>query len=120
MSIKKYHKEVFFDKGLILSCFTSLSTKTLRYSRHAQLETIKDRYQTVPVITSKSLKFDDIFEYVVDNGIITKLVFRISTLSDTHDFSYSISTDGAVVTCWGNAKDDIHKTLNHSLYERAN
>ena len=123
MSTKKYHKEVYFEGGATERFMASLASnirvgqEQLTYSMHAKLETIKDRYQIIPVLRPSDLKAEDIIEYTKENGAIVKALFRISTLSLRFDFSYSVSVDGRVLTCWANTKDDRHRTLNKNLYE---
>lgn len=117
--MSRYHKELGFPEGTNekLNQFVQGLT-SLRYSQHAKLETIKDRYHIVPVITKEALKVEDVFEIVTEGDEIVKAVFRVSG-ENALDNCYSISKEGTVVTCWTNQSEDTHRTLDASLYARA-
>lgn len=124
MNTTKYHKEVGFEnqaiEHIVAEILNSVAPldEQIDYTLHAKLETIKDRYQIVPVLTKNNLKKEDIIEYTKENGKIVKALFRIKNLSNRFDFTYSVSLDGKVLTCWANRKDDVHRTLDKNKYER--
>jgi hypothetical protein len=119
MSIKKFHRDTGFEQGAIKEIFHGLQRfSQLRYTQHAKLETIKDRYAIIPVVKLHHINPADIFEYTREDGQIVKFAIRIRSFDNNLDFCYSISLDGNVVTAWANDKADSHRTLNEALYER--
>lgn len=124
MNTQKFHKEVGFEENALEEIQAILEDMNkLKYTKHAQLETVKVRQsyfyenQLIPVLVLDMIKLDDIFEYTREDGKISKIALRITNLSDKYDFSYFVSMDSAVITCWINIKEDSHKTLDRSLYE---
>lgn len=114
----KYHREVFFEVSAPrqFSDFLAALPPVLSYTHHAKLQTINDRYGIIPVLRADMLRASDVFEYVKDGGAVEKLVFRIDWLSERFSYSYSVSADGKVVTCWANEKTDVHGTLDRRAY----
>lgn len=55
------------------------------------------------------------FECEVVNGKLVKIALRCK-YSNTHDLCVVISPRGLLITCWLNAVDDNHRTLNRSKY----
>lgn len=120
MNQSKFHKEVGFEEGAAARILAGIKLNpAIRYTRHAQPETIKDRYQIIPVVKLADLKAEDIFEYTKEGNQIVKAAFRVKHLSPTLDFIYSVSLDGNVLTCWANTKEDSHRTLNRDIYQKA-
>jgi len=73
--MNRYHKAVYLPDriGSLMGEFWNACPERLRYSYHAKLETIKDRYCTVPVIKTKGeLKQGEAFEFVLERGRIKK------------------------------------------------
>ena len=119
MTTNKFHKDIGFEPGAIKEIIASLSRlSTLRYTQHAKLETIKDRYSIIPVIKLSDIKPEEIFEYTREGNEIVKFAIRLTGLDKTLDFCYSVSLDGNVITVWANTKEDSHRTLNEGLYRR--
>ena len=123
MSITRFHKEVGFEPGAIKEIFNILwSLSSLRYTQHAKMETIKDRYAIIPVIKLSDIKPEDIFEYTKDDGELEQFMVRINPPTGAFSYCYSISvrpeTKGNIVTVWANTKYDSHRTLNTRIYER--
>lgn len=119
MSMVKYHKSIGFEPRAMKEIFESLQrVSQLRYTQHAKLETIKDRYAVIPPVKLQYIRPENIFEYTRENGRIIKFVARLTHLDNNLDFCYSISTEGIVITVWANEKNDDHRTLNESSYRR--
>ena len=115
--IKRYHREVGFPEGFekMMERYFGSFTK-VTYSHHAKLETIKDRYQIIPVLQREWLNAGRCFEVFVEGGEIVKAVFRI--VGKGVDNCYSVSLVGTVVTVWANKTDDSHRTLRTELYNK--
>lgn len=113
--MKRYHKEVSFpiNSNELLERYFS-SFENMRYTQHAKRATIKDRYGIIPVVKKHELKSAYCFELVVESGRIIKAVFRVA--GTEYDYCYSVSCEGAIVTCWANDKNDSHATLDSTLY----
>ena len=116
----KFHKEVGFEPGATEEIMAALGRLSrLTYTRHAQLETIKDRYKIIPVLKLADIEPDDIFEYTRMGGRIERIAIRVKKFDQWFDFCYSVSLEGMVVTAWANSKDDDHSTLRRREYEYA-
>jgi hypothetical protein len=115
MDTKRYHRETGlpsdFDK--LFDSYIKEFPK-ITYSYHAKLETIRDRYNLIPVLTKEQLRREYCFEAYVVYGRIIKAVFQLN--SGDYNYTYSVNDEGNVVTCWANAKDDSHRTLDKSVY----
>ena len=117
MGTQRFHKEVGFESGALKEIFGRLQRfSQIQYTRHAQLETIKDRYATIPVLKLVDIKPNDVFEYTKELGEITRFAIRIKNFDKGLDFCYSVSLDGNVITVWANTKEDSHQTLNVAQY----
>jgi lantibiotic modifying enzyme len=119
MNAQKFHREVGFEATALKEIQDGLRRLyQLRYTQHAKLETIKDRYSIIPVIKLSDIKLSDIFEYTKEQGEIVKFAVRVTSYDKALDFCYSISLDGNVITVWANTKEDSHRTLNERAYAR--
>lgn len=117
MAATLYHREVYFEPNASDRIAEFISRlPVLTYSRHAKLQTVRDRYGLIPVLKVSDLKASDAFEYLLDGTAIDRVVFRIEYFSGRFAYSYSVSRDGVVVTCWANEKSDGHGTLDRSRY----
>jgi hypothetical protein len=89
-----------------------ITFKSLTKSKHF-INRARIRY--IPSIVS--LLNAEIFEYYRNpDGSIEKFCVRVR--KPNLDFVYIISNQGKIITGWANSKDDTHKTLDFSLYER--
>ena len=116
--IRRFHHDIYFEP----TAYTDIQRffdifGPIVYTHHAKLQTLEDRYGRLPILTRNQLTLDNVFEYYRDGLAISKVVLRITTLSPTLDYCYSISPDGQVITAWANSKEDTHKTLDASLYQ---
>jgi len=115
----KYHKEIGFLPCHIGECkilINDLKFRKIRFSFHA-LQSLKDEREAVKIgrfLKDYSLKFDDVFEIVVYDGIIQKMGFRVNL--GENDVCFIVSRDKLIITLWTNKKDDKHYTLNKNNY----
>ena len=113
--MERYHRDIGLPENAekLLDRFFA-GFNSVRYSHHAKLETIHDRYGIIPVVRKDQLKPENCFELFVYGNVIAKAVFRVEGAHSDH--CYSVSAEGIVVTCWTNAKDDAHATLDAAQY----
>lgn len=110
-----YHKEIGLPKDLITPY---LGNYRLNYTRHAQLECVKDRYKLIKPPFELTLNLADIIEIESDNKTVQKIVARVS-YDDNYDLIIAfipLGIIGTVKTVWLNDKKDTHKTLDRSKY----
>jgi len=77
-----------------------------------------DRHLTpsiIPVLKKSDLHADQCFEIVVIGQQIIKAAFQIIGNKELN-YAYVISCEGVVITCWANAEDDDHQTLDETKY----
>jgi hypothetical protein len=116
--MRLYHTSVYVPKTLRLPN----GQWTLNYSGHAQRAAQNDRYGKLNLPEYIDTRYAQLIEIEVgDNGLIQKLVYRL-----THDINRDISLaiiperrGWYVKTVWGNLKSDKHLTLNTSRYDRS-
>jgi len=116
----KYHKNIGFypcHEAEAKSLIASLFYRKIAFSSHAVNELMVEpqaekigRY-----LYLYTLNFDDIFEIVIDAGIIQKMGFRIK-FDENRDIIFIMNREKMVITLWTNDKNDIHKTLKKDLY----
>jgi hypothetical protein len=86
----------------------------LRYSRHAlhqaEVKHIDPLPARVPVVFT-------LIEVELKNGEPQKWVIRFP-LTKARDLVMVVMADGFVKTVWTNAHDDLHHTLNRSIYTK--
>ena len=113
--MSRYHKEVGFpvDAEQLIESYLA-GFESIGYSTHAKYATIRDRHGIIPVLQKSDLETAECFELVVEFGRVAKAVFRVSGYDV--DYCYSVSAEGAVVTCWANTKEDSHRTLDKLAY----
>lgn len=119
--MKLYHSDLFIPAELRAQAH-SAHFKKLVWSRHAQLELVRDPYGIV--CTSEiPHKFDahywTLVELEVVNGKITKYVYRRpvdSIRSLVIVLRPGAEGEATVTTCWTNRNDDKHATLDKSKY----
>lgn len=76
-------------------------------------------YGFTPVPLKYDLLKGEIFEYYrTEDNLIEKFCIRCTHMSDTEDMVYIVTRDGRVATGWKNYKNDIHGSLDLSLYEK--
>ena len=116
MEEARYHKRLGFPEGTddLLSRFLD-GFGSVRYSTHAKYETIQDSRGIIPVLKKSDLCADHCFEIVVVGQQIVKAAFQIIGNKELN-YAYVISCEGVVITCWANAEDDDHQTLDETKY----
>jgi hypothetical protein len=120
--MKRYHKDVYIPEAgkRSLEALTDvLNTLKWTYSKHV-LDNLKYRSINMEAILlfikNTRLQAKDIFEYYIDDkSIIYKVCFRLSFASGT-DIILVLSNMKNIVTLYMNEKNDMHYTLNKSLY----
>lgn len=120
----RYHKKVYFkfEDTKRLETFTGLlNVKQWAFSSHC-LDNLKYRDVDVEAILlfikNLKLKYEDIFEfYTDDKGELLKLCYRIK-FNKTIDIILVISAEKKIITIYENSANDLHYTLNESLYQK--
>ena len=120
----RYHKDVYIpevDTGRLEAWTARLNAGKWQYSRHCT-ENLKLRIVRLEdvLIFIKAVKLNakDIFEYYTDeNNSFVKVCYRIAYTSGV-DIILVIGEDKNIITIYMNEKNDLHYTLNKSLYVR--
>lgn len=121
MGTRLYHTEIGFPKAVTASIEGAQNRKVripLKYGSHARQEALADRYGKINL--PKEIKIENatpIEVEVIDNRI-NKIVFRQSHDAENDIAIVVLMADGFVKTVWLNRKDDNHRTLNTSKYDR--
>ena len=118
-----YHKQVFWKKDFDTESAKLIKTVN-RFSKHLEeyFESNAERRQfdadSIIRIIDKLKTFDNIkaFEVETDGHELTKCVVRVG-FNGKKDICL-VFRKGLVVTAWLCSKDDNHKTLDKSKYER--
>ena len=115
----KYHKNIGFypcHSAEVKELILSLNYRKIAFSSHSLIE-LQNEAQAVEIgkfLLNYTLDFNDVFELAIDEGIIQKIGFRVNF--GENDIVFIINREKMVITLWTNDKNDIHKTLNVSLY----
>lgn len=115
MRNKLYHREVWFPKWLEKKL--TIGHIKLQYSEHAKRAAHSDRYGLITLPESINVNDGYIFEAEASGKNLVKLVVRHS-FNHQLDITYVILLNGTVKTVWLNHKNDVHRTLDRSQYER--
>ena len=112
---RRYHVDIGFPETLE----QPMRGLMLWYSQHAwveaQTEAVRHGYQLwVPVTLPEGFT---LVEATTLAGRITSWVVRLRTESP-YDVALVIRPDGMVKTVWTNDRNDTHRTLDRSLYDR--
>lgn len=115
MEIKNglYHKDIFLPK-------INLSDKIVKvnYSHHAIEAAYNDRYEEIILKDAYNFSKSDIIEVEIKNKKIVKIVARFD-YNNNYDLIIVIIPQGKIIkTVWLNDKNDLHKTLNRSKYNK--
>lgn len=118
-----YHRQVFWKKEFDVESAKLVKTAN-RFSRHLQEyftdDTERRQFdaESIMNIIEKLKTFDNIraFEVETDGHYLTKCVVRVG-FNGKKDICI-VFRKGLVVTAWLCNKDDNHKTLDKSKYER--
>lgn len=106
-----YHRDVFMPAAETLAH----KVYSLKYSRHAQEQCIKDRYGIIRPIFSVAVDKSNLIELTVLGNSVEKLMVRVKH-DDSTDLCLVFLKDGLVKTCWLCRREDTHKTLKRELY----
>lgn len=123
-NIKLYHKDVFWNKRFDIQAIELIKSaeKKRRFSKHF----INDRLNSG--LYNRDFTADDIlqalkmsekgyiFEIETSNNYITKACIRLN-FTDKKDICI-VCRYNLIVTAWTCYKNDRHKTLNTSKYEK--
>ena len=120
----RYHKDVYIPEAdsVRLEAWTErLNAGKWQYSRHC-CDILKCRTISLNAvllfIKAVKLNAKDIFEYYTDeNNSFVKVCYRIAYTSGV-DIILVIGEDKKIITIYMNEKNDLHYTLNKSLYVR--
>lgn len=113
-----YHREIGFPRN-----FTPPSgVYELEYSRHALDASLDDRYGKMPVLQRLNVDRLQIVELGVQDGRVSKLVYR-GHLDEDRDMVVVVipkprGQKWFVKTVWINLRSDAHKTLDHRKYAK--
>lgn len=122
--MNRYHKDVYIPEAdkIRLEAFTDvLNGKKWTYTGHCT-DNLKIRYigltEILLYIKGLILHADDIFEYYKDEaGSIKKACYRVKYTAGI-DIILIISDVKNIITIYTNTADDLHVTLDKSLYVR--
>lgn len=121
---KKYHRDLGFPSN-----FTpSPKPIHLTYSRHAEGASHDDRYGTIPKFEKLDPKDADLIEVEIENGKAVKYLYR-APVPGAHrgkelDVCLAVMPGETkrdpwfVKTVWFNERDDLHRTLDASKYDK--
>lgn len=120
--MKRYHKNICFPSQYTsqLMDLTNKfnSQKYFKYTTHAN-DNFKNRFDYMNILQflkdSIYFKYEDVFEYYIDNDKIVKACFKIH-YNEFKDLIIVLSDSKAIVTLYLNNKGDNHSTLKHELY----
>jgi len=120
----KYHRDLGFPSN-----FTPIQKPfTLEYSGHAERASTDDRYGTIPKIGTLDPATADLIEVEIENGKAVKYLYR-TPVPGTHrgkELDVCIAAvpgehkkaPWTVKTVWFNERDDLHRTLDTSKYDK--
>lgn len=108
-----YHRDIGFPK----SVKHMEGRIMLSYSSHAFNASKDDRYGKITLPKSLNVDLADLVEIEVVGNSVVKGVYRTQH-NDKFDLVIVILNTGFVKTVWLNAKDDKHRTLDHSKYSK--
>jgi len=127
VNLNRYHQDVYFPEefpGMALE-FVNLFKEgpDVDLTTHAGEKMIDDNNPRgrIPLPTNEQLfdpsnKLIEFYERVDRPGRIQKAVIRIGHLHEDYDYTYVVSRDRFIITCWSNDVGDNHR-LTHSLNE---
>ena len=126
VKFNRYHRDVYFPENhpeMVLE-FVNLFTEEVDLTTHAAEKMIDDTNPRgrIPLPTNEQLfhnsnELIEFYERVDIPGQIQKVVMRIRHLSEKYDYTYVVSRDGFIITCWSNSKTDNHRlTESINLY----
>lgn len=124
-NIKLYHKSVFWNKRFDIESIELI--KSAERAKHFSKHFINDRlnsglhnrdFTTDDIIQALKQTNGYIFEVETKNGIVTKACIRLN-FTIKKDICI-VCRHNLIVTAWTCYKDDKHKTLNISKYEKRN
>ena len=112
-----YHRDIGLPQHLV-NKVVGLSMN-LQYSRHAQLECIKDKRAVIRPPRTATITKENLVEIETpDDQTVTKVVIRVK-YDDRNDLVMPLIPDrGFVKTCWLNDRTDAHYHLNHAAYDK--
>lgn len=114
--VRLYHKDVFFPAQLLRICQRGLMQLVL--SHHAREAKRNDRYGSFEIPAILDTVAATVIEAETTYGKVTKIVYRTS-YSLNHDLVIVvIPQTGLVKTAWLNCRNDKHKNLDVSKYEK--
>ena len=120
--MRRYHKTIYFPKehenNLMELCQKFNSTEKYGYTNHAY-ENLKTRFNLLDILQflkdSIYFKYEDIFEYYVEDNKIIKVCYKIP-YNQYKDLIIVLGHDKTIITIYTNNKMDNHKTLKNELY----
>jgi hypothetical protein len=110
-----YHCDVFMPTGLTMP----YGTFELIYTKHALLESTRDRNGKMNLPTHLTVASCKVIEVEVENGEVRKVLYRKRT-NGKHDMCFAVVRQGMkmiVKTVWLQRKDDNHRTLRRERYD---
>lgn len=113
MAKKLYHFEIGFPKGLN----TKFGVLELNYTRHALNAANNDRYGRVNLPRKINTDNAKTIEVEVTDNYVTKIVYRIH-YNDRYDLCVVVGVECRVYTVWMNERNDGHRTLNRTKYDK--
>ena len=112
-----YNKQVFFPidhKDKLEQVNTSLNGKKYLFTNHF-IEQLKQRFSNIEQVGNflkdLSLQYENIFEYYIEEGNITKVCYRLQYTKE-QDIILVLSNNKTLISIFLNAVNDNHKTLN--------
>ena len=121
---KLYHRNVFwktdFDKESadLIKTVNRLSYHVLDYIENSNAERRQFTARDIMTVIDRLKKMNDVksFEVETDGHKVTKCCVRVN-FNEKKDICI-VCRFGKVITAWLCSKDDTHKTLNKSKYDR--
>lgn len=113
--MKRYHKDVFFEVGVLDEINALIKGMDLRPTKHFMQNWMERGNVCIP--TKKIIQEGEIFEYYKNQGSIDRFAVRCFNISKDYDVVYVISSIGNLVTSWINDKNDLHAVLRKEAYE---
>jgi len=117
--MKRYHKEVFFEVGVVDEIKNMLKNMDLRPTRHFMKSWMQRGNVCIP--TKQIIEAGEIFEYYRNKrGGVEKFAVRCCNVSKDYDVIYVINLYGELVTSWVNTKSELHRDMRRDVYEGGN
>ena len=115
--LRRYHKEVFFEVGVIDEINALIDAMEIRPTKHFMDNWVKRGNVCIP--TKNIIRLGEIFEYYRDDKtqVIDRFAVRCTTISKDYDVTYVINNVGRLVTSWVNTKEELHQNLRKEMYE---